>query len=87
MMSITIATDGMLWPLANIVREQFEKIEVLCDDPHRIEVMVDPSDVEIQVEVCSDEGIAVEIAPESNEAIVEVDAECPVVDIKVECDD
>ena len=85
-MSISIATDGILWPRANIIREQFEKIEVLYQDPHEIAVIVEPSDVEIQVEVCEADEIMVQVAPE-DEIAVEVDAECPVVDVKVDCDD
>jgi len=55
-MSITFATHGMLWPRADIIREQVQVIEILVeDDVAQLVVIEDADEIEVVLEVCSND--------------------------------
>ena len=53
-MSIALATNGRLWPVARIIREQFQDITVIVVDPVEINMVMEDV-TEIAVTVSTDE--------------------------------
>jgi len=82
-MSITIVSDGLLWPQAAIIREQVQIIEVLVEED--IEILVEP-ELEVEQEILATTEESVEIVIEDDEYYVVLE-DPDVIEVTVEVED